>query len=350
MDKMLKFYSGVVKEVDETERTLTVLISTPDVDRMGEVVDPMGVDLTNYQKNPVVLWAHKYDQPPIAKSLWIKKTKEGILAKPQFALTMAASEIYHLYKDGFLNCWSVGFLPQKWEDGQKEGEPKRRYTECELLEYSAVPVPANPQAITQIRTIVKSAGIVADIEDEQKKLEGEVLKPEENEETIRIPVAAPKEDDTIRTITISEKEGIKALYAVERKLILTYLFDKAKGWTMEKAREWVKEHSKSFEPLPEWLLELDETITGMTEAYKTLQNQTKETAETAETLATELKTAQEKIAELELKLKGNPSDDSVPIETPKKAAEITEGEVQAMIEKAIAGALTKEFNRQLGKT
>lgn len=70
--------------------------------------------------------------------------------------------------------------------------------------------------------------------------------PEETDKYIRIPVNDAEDDDTIRTITISSSEGIKALYAVERKKILTVLFSKEKGWTMEKAREWIKEHKEDL--------------------------------------------------------------------------------------------------------
>jgi len=69
--------------------------------------------------------------------------------------------------------------------------------------------------------------------------------PEISKDYIRIPVAKQEAEDRIRTITISSKEGIKALYAANRKVILTYLFARAKGWTMSKARAWVKSHRKS---------------------------------------------------------------------------------------------------------
>ncbi len=66
--------------------------------------------------------------------------------------------------------------------------------------------------------------------------------PEVTDKYIRIPVARRKQGDRIRTITISSSKGIKALYAGNRKKILTYLFLRSKGWTMPKAKKWVKEH------------------------------------------------------------------------------------------------------------
>ena len=73
-----------------------------------------------------------------------------------------------------------------------------------------------------------------------------VSKPEESEETIRIPVGPACE--VTATITISAEEGIKALYCGKEKKIRTYLFDKkVKAWTMASARAWIKEHKEKVE-------------------------------------------------------------------------------------------------------
>jgi len=68
--------------------------------------------------------------------------------------------------------------------------------------------------------------------------------PEITKTQIRIPVARRKKDDVIRTITISQEQGISALYAVHRKIILTYIFAKSK-WTLEQAKIWVKQNKKN---------------------------------------------------------------------------------------------------------
>ena len=65
--------------------------------------------------------------------------------------------------------------------------------------------------------------------------------PEETDKYIRIPVASC---DITATIVISKDEGIKALYCGKDKKIATYLFQKDKGWTMAKAKKWVKDHGK----------------------------------------------------------------------------------------------------------
>ncbi len=72
-----------------------------------------------------------------------------------------------------------------------------------------------------------------------------IKKPEESEETIRLPVGPDCE--VTATLTISADEGIKALYCGKIKKIRTYLFDKKKkAWTMASARAWVKAHTEKW--------------------------------------------------------------------------------------------------------
>lgn len=56
---------------------------------------------------------------------------------------------------------------------------------------------------------------------------------------IRIPVQDKKDGDDVRNISISTKEGIRALYARNRREILTYLFARSVGWDMKKAKAWM---------------------------------------------------------------------------------------------------------------
>ncbi len=147
MDKMFMTFNSEIKGIDLNEGTLTASISTNGRDRQDEVLDPGGVDMRNFKNNPVVLFAHQYDQPPIGKALWIKRDGDSIVAKVQFAKTEFAQEIFTLFKDGFMKAFSVGFIPKTWEDGDGKKTARRTYTKWELLEFSAVPVPANPEAL-----------------------------------------------------------------------------------------------------------------------------------------------------------------------------------------------------------
>ena len=146
-NKMLLTFNSEIKSIDEKEQTLTAYVSTGARDRMDEVLMPDGADMRAYKKNPIVLFAHKYDEPPIGKALWIKNDGDGILAKVKFASTEFAQEIFSLFKEGIMNAFSVGFIPKEWDDGDGQKKARRTYTKWEMLEFSAVPVPANPEAL-----------------------------------------------------------------------------------------------------------------------------------------------------------------------------------------------------------
>lgn len=84
----------------------------------------------------------------------------------------------------------------------------------------------------------------AKLEDAEIEIIANLKEPEVTEDYIRIPVAERQEGDRIRTITISEDEGITALYAGNRKVVLTYIFAKEKNWDLAKAKKWVADHKK----------------------------------------------------------------------------------------------------------
>jgi uncharacterized protein len=162
---MLKkqFVASDIK-VDDESRTVTAVISTIGIDRDGEVVLAKGGDFASYLKNPVVLFAHDYKELPIAKTVWINRGYKKITAMARFAETAMAEDVYQLYKGGFLNAFSIGFIPKKRHSptpDEIKANPELAncwniIDEWELLEFSAVPVPANPEALMQA---VKSKSI-----------------------------------------------------------------------------------------------------------------------------------------------------------------------------------------------
>ncbi len=157
-----KSFLAEKQEGNAKERSVVSYISTGIKDRDNEALLPGGVKLENYRKNPVVMWAHDYSNLPVGKNIWIKKDEHGLVAKTLFAKSKRGEELFDAYtKDiegtgPLLKGWSVGFIPKKWEDAKEKGEedelgmtvPKRTYTEWELLEYSAVPIPSCPEALT----------------------------------------------------------------------------------------------------------------------------------------------------------------------------------------------------------
>lgn len=186
MGEMIKkYFTGETKEINEEERTDIGLVSVITIDRDGDVLLPEGCDLTNFTKNPVVQWAHQYGELPIGKSLWIKATDKGLLSKTKYANTEFANDVWELKKGGFLNAYSVGFLPKEIITDTKEiervkaekglqGDIGQIISKWDLLEYSVCPVPCNPDALTLMSKKVKSK--------EMKKMLNEINKPIEKEE------------------------------------------------------------------------------------------------------------------------------------------------------------------------
>lgn len=73
--------------------------------------------------------------------------------------------------------------------------------------------------------------------------------PEITKSYIHLPAHNRQKGDNIVTITVSKRRGIKALYSVNRKVLITLLFSREKkhGWTMKKAREWKQSHMSVIE-------------------------------------------------------------------------------------------------------
>lgn len=156
------------------EREIEIIGSTEDVDRDGEVLTMEGWDLRAFKRNPVVLPAHDYYQPAIGKAR-VTKADGKLMFKIEFPATgiNPVADVYcGLYKGGFMNASSVGFMPQEHQWGEKPGEPRRTFLKQELLEISLVSVPANPQALLTEKGIESAVRAGKLRGDEIKVLEG----------------------------------------------------------------------------------------------------------------------------------------------------------------------------------
>ena len=140
---------------------MTAIGSTEDTDRVGDVLKVSDWDLSKFKKNPVLQAGHDY-RPQftigIAKNIRIEGKK--LVFEPIFhGITQLSSDIRSMFENKFLKAWSVGYIPGN-EDGVKN----------ELLEVSAVAVPANPEALTLIKSM-EDIG-----EKEEKKIEVKICR------------------------------------------------------------------------------------------------------------------------------------------------------------------------------
>ena len=130
-------------------------LSTFDLDRFGERIDPDGWDFRRYLENPVVEWAHRYDIPAIGKIESLSIDDEGLHGLVYFndkSYDPFGWGIGQRVKAGVIRAGSVGFrvmeieIPSK--DGSRDGT-SLIFRKQELLEFSICNVPANPWALTK---------------------------------------------------------------------------------------------------------------------------------------------------------------------------------------------------------
>jgi HK97 family phage prohead protease len=139
----------------EAAEGLAWTLSTFDLDRFGERIDPAGWDFRRYLDNPVVEWAHRYDIPAIGRIEKIIADDGGL-----HGLVIFNDKDYDPFgwaigqrvKAGVIRAGSVGFrvieieLPNK--ETAKDGTTLI-FRKQELLEFSICNVPANPSALAK---------------------------------------------------------------------------------------------------------------------------------------------------------------------------------------------------------
>jgi len=154
-----------VNTEDIGERTVRFTISKEVVDRDGDILRASGVDFSNYLKNPVFLGFHNSRDFPLGKvvKFWVEgdRVKADVYFPKIEELSSDINNVsekarlidfcYCCYKTGMLNAVSVGFIPLEWVETENGFD----ILKWELLEFSAVAVPANQDAIAEA---VKSFG------------------------------------------------------------------------------------------------------------------------------------------------------------------------------------------------
>jgi HK97 family phage major capsid protein/HK97 family phage prohead protease len=142
-----------VKAVNAETRTITGWATTPGVDRVGDVVEPLGVQY----KNPLpLLWQHDHQQP-VGLVEFGKPTAKGVPFTATFAevtepvgLFNRIEEAWQSVKAGLVRAVSIGFRDMGSEP--IKGSWGTRFLKTEVYELSLVTIPANAEAtITSIK-------------------------------------------------------------------------------------------------------------------------------------------------------------------------------------------------------
>lgn len=143
-----------VKSIDEEKRIIRGVATTPSVDRVGDIIDPLGV---KYDNPLPLLWQHEHDKP-IGSVKFDKPTKAGIEFEAEIASTDEPGtlkdrldEAWQSIKMGLVRAVSIGFRAIEYAFMDSGGI---RYVETEVYELSAVTIPANADAlITEVKSI-----------------------------------------------------------------------------------------------------------------------------------------------------------------------------------------------------
>jgi HK97 family phage prohead protease len=146
----------------ETAQGFLWTLSTFDLDRFGERIDPQGWDFKRYMNNPVVEWAHRYDIPAIGKIEGLTVDDEGLHGLVFFndkAFDAFGWSIGERVKAGVIRAGSVGFRVIEIEIPSKEDSKDGTsliFRKQELLEFSICNIPANPFALAKIMEAAKT--------------------------------------------------------------------------------------------------------------------------------------------------------------------------------------------------
>lgn len=201
------------KAADEkdVEGTFHVVFSSAREDRHGDVVY-QEFDLKYFKKNPVFLDSHNYGS---IEHILGKVSKVGVKdGKLQgdvlFALDNPKGLLAaKLAAAGFLNATSIGFIPREFDD-------EFNVLKSELLEISAVSVPANPDALFEKA-----------VEDGSDPAESE---PIDDEPSTDEPVEAPSPEPTARKVDprAVARRAVESMKA-ERQKVLDRVADEIKA-------------------------------------------------------------------------------------------------------------------------
>lgn len=150
-----------VKAVSEDRRMIRGIATTPSTDRVGDVVEPLGVSF----KNPMpLLWQHRHDKP-VGFVKFDKPTKDGITFEaelPQIgepgALRDRIEEAWQSVKAGLVSAVSIGFRPTEYAYLDDGGV---RFMKSEVYELSLVTIPANADAVITAKNFdAESASVI----------------------------------------------------------------------------------------------------------------------------------------------------------------------------------------------
>ena len=242
--KAMDYTIEKIESLDDSLKTFVAVASTEDEDRDKDIIRQDGWDLKNFKKNPMIPWSHDYWGIPIGKSLktWIDKESKKLMFKPQFDVDDNDSmKILKKYKNGFLKSFSVGFRGLKYEyrDPEDRWWGGIEFLEQELLEISAVTIPANPNATVSLNGVDDTGRNLMQLgyTSHFAKMDSGLFYPV-REQLAEYHTPEVKDYD----------EGVQSVHALlldsdDDPVVVGYYFDPEK-WETPEIQKWVKENNE----------------------------------------------------------------------------------------------------------
>ncbi len=141
----------------------TFVLSDESLNSYGFVVLTSGIDTSQFERNPVMLYMHNRDGNVIGRWENIRKQGKRLLGDAVFDdSTELGSTVKKQVEKGFLRCVSIGIE----ETSTEFLNGVQTVTKCRLIEVSIVDIPGNSNAVKLFR---RSGGFVYRLSDLENK-------------------------------------------------------------------------------------------------------------------------------------------------------------------------------------
>ncbi|WMY06771.1 HK97 family phage prohead protease [Paraburkholderia phenoliruptrix] len=222
MDKM--FSEIVVKAIAEEKREFEGIASTPTIDRVNDIVDPMGL---TFQREAPLLLGHDHAKP-VGTVTFGTPTAKGLPFRARIAKVDEPGEVktrtdtaWHSVKSGIIKAVSIGFRPLKSQQLSSGGT---LYTKADVHELSLVSVPANPDArITAFKSLNTPQGNTMNQTAINQVRKALALSP--MDAAIKSAVAPASTSNTPSLVYPSQASGVTVLQPVVIRSVIAQLIE-----------------------------------------------------------------------------------------------------------------------------
>lgn len=223
----------IVRSVDTEKRTVTAMVSTPEVDSHGSIILPSAFagGMDRFLSNPVLLDNHRQREDPVGRMVDYKLSDQGLEMTFEFAPTPAGDIKLALYAGKFMRGFSVGGSMRDvvfaWDDEERkarlpdyarraleQGRADFVITSMDLWEVSCATIPANAGALARaVAEGVIEAGTARSLLMPTRSVE--TPEPPEPEPA---PEPEPEPEPAARTVDLTAYYAAAIAAAVEAAL------------------------------------------------------------------------------------------------------------------------------------